>query len=262
MKLRTIIVEDEILGQDVLRGILEMYCEETVAIVDVVPSVNQAIRSIQTNKPDLVFLDIKLGNDEEGAFDILESLDEIKFSLVFTTSSNQSESILKALNRFGVKKYLLKPLEIDEVVESVNLALKDQEKSTLENQMGQIKNLIDGISKDHARQTLQIPIGKGFQCLKFEDIIMVRAISNNTIIFLASGENLKNSKKLKEFEYELPTDQFMRVSKSYIINLNHVEGFGTQDGGTIFLTNNCTANISANYREAFFEAINYTGRKK
>lgn len=262
MKLKTIIVEDEVLGQDVLRGILEMYCGESVEIVDVVPSVRQAIQSIQSKNPDLVFLDIKLGSDEDGAFDILEAIGKITFSLVFTTSSNHSESILKALNRFGVKKYLLKPLEIDEVVEAVNLAKEDHQKFTLENQMDQIKDLIGSMSKDTSRNTIQIPSRQGFQCLKFDEIVMIRAISNSTIIFQASGDPLKNTQKLKDFELELPAEKFMRVSRSYIVNLDHVDGYAAQEGGTIFLTNGCTAKLSAKYREVFFKAINYTGRKK
>mgnify|MGYP002280210806 CR=1 FL=1 len=83
---------------------------------------------------------------------------------------------------------------------------------------------------------------------------MLRSSSNNSWLFLTSGENLKNSKSLKYFEGELPRDIFVRVSKSYIVNINHVDGYSKEDGGTINLSSNCFAALSDKYRDDFFQA--------
>lgn len=259
MKLKTIIVEDEILGQEALCGILEMYCADKVDVVEVVATVKDAIRSIQNNSPDLVFLDIKLGSCEDGAFEVLETLGHVDFALVFTTSSNQPESILKALNKYGVIKYILKPLEIDEVIQSVNMAMDARAKRSLETQIDQIRNLLDVISVTGVRNTIQIPLGQGFRCLKYEEIIMIRGMSNHTLIFLTSGESLENTNSLKFYSANLPTGKFIRVSKSYIINLEHVESFSKKEGGTILLSGACSAKLSSNHRKDFFKALNYEG---
>ncbi len=255
MKLKTIIVEDEILGQEALEGILNQYCEEYVEVVDKVATVNGAIVSIKAKRPHLVFLDITLCGNENGAFDILNALDKISFTIIFTTSSNQSESILKALNEFGAIKYLLKPLNIDDVVESVEIAMKEQKSKSIENEVSEIRTLIDAIKPQDSRNKLRIPVKKGFQCVEHEKIIMIRSASNHTLIFLVTGETITNSKSLKFFEQELPAEKFVRVSKSYIVNIHHVEGYSKDDGGTINLTNDCFAALSDKYSEGFFRVL-------
>ncbi len=256
MKLKTIIVEDEVFGQEALVGILTHYCNDTVEIIDQVETVSDAVSSIKNNKPHLVFLDITLCGNKNGAFDILNVFKIIDFSIVFTTSSNQSESILRALNQYGVKKYLLKPLSIDEVIDSVNVAMAELESKSLENEVHEIKKIISSFSPAVGRDKLQVPVKQGFRCLRYDEIIMLRSNSNNTYLFLTSGENLKNSRTLKYFEVELPETPFVRVSKSYIININHVESYSREDGGTISLSKGCTAALSDKYSEDFFTAMN------
>jgi len=255
MKLRAIIVEDEKLGQEALAGILRQYCRDSVEIVDQVETVEQAVSSIKNKKPHLVFLDITLCGNTNGAFDILNAFSTVDFSVVFTTSSNQPESILRALNQYGVKKYLLKPLSIDDVVDSVSIALAEWESKSLESEMHEIKKLISSFSLSKNHDKLRLPVKQGFRCIRYDEIIMLRSSSNNSWLFLTSGENLKNSKSLKYFEGELPRNTFVRVSKSYIININHVDGYSKEDGGTINLSSNCFAALSDKYRDDFFQAM-------
>ena len=119
MKIKAIIVEDEPLGQKVLSGILQNFCSETVEIADITANVEDSVKSIKKNKPQLVFLDIVLGNNDNGAFDILGNLEKIDFQIIFTTSSQIPKDILRALNKYSTRRYLLKPLDVDDVVEAV-----------------------------------------------------------------------------------------------------------------------------------------------
>lgn len=255
MKLKTIIVEDEILGQEALEGILVQYCEEYVEVVDKVATVNGAIASINEKKPHLIFLDITLYGNENGAFDILSALDKINFTVIFTTSSNQPESILKAFNEFGAQKYLLKPLNIDDVVESVAHARKEFKNISLENEVNKIKTLINTIMPSGNPNKLKVPVKSGFQYVEYEKIIMIRSDSNNSLIFLVSGETISNTNSLKYYELELPGDTFFRVSKSYIVNIHHVQAYSKEDGGTIHLTGDCFAALSEKYSKTFFAAL-------
>jgi two-component system, LytTR family, response regulator len=255
MKLKTIIVEDEIFGQEALSGILSQYCEETVDVIDQVEAVDQAVFSIKKNNPHLVFLDIKLCGNTNGAFDVLNAFKSFDFSIVFTTSSNQPESILRALNQYGVKKYLLKPLSIDEVIDSVKMAMAEWESKSLESEIHEIKKIISTFSSAVHRDKFRVPVKQGFRCIKYDEIIMLRSNANHTYLFLTSDENMENSKNLKYFEAELPADAFVRVSKSYIINLNHVVSYTKENGGTIYLTNNCAAPLSDRYSKGFFQGM-------
>lgn len=254
MKLRTIIVEDEVLGQEVLTTILKDYCSDSIELLDVTDNVEKSIQAIKQNNPQLVFLDIMLGNNDNGAFDILKSLDRIDFKVVFTTSSEQSEHILKALNKYGAKKYLLKPLDIDEVVAAVELVKSEAKSQSLEDELRRIKKLINSIGHPEVHK-VQIAVRNGVQFVQSTEIIMFRSNHNSTLVFLSNGETITTSKNLKHFEEQLLGEVFIRVSKSYIVNIHHVERFCTEDGGTIYLHGGCTAALSDSFNKKFFEAL-------
>lgn len=254
MKLRAIIVEDEVLGQEVLTAILQNYCAESVELLDVTASVEKSIQSIRQHNPHIVFLDIMLGNNENGAFDILRGLDQINFKVVFTTSSEQPTHILKALNKYGAKKYLLKPLDIDEVVGAVEIVRNELKSRSLEDELKNIKMLINSISHPEMLK-VNLPVRNGFQYVPFDEIIMFRSNQNSTLVFLTSGDTLSTSKNLKHIEEHFSHELFIRVSKSHIVNISHVEKYCNEDGGTIYLHGGCSAPLSETYSAGFFDAL-------
>lgn len=255
MKIRTVIVEDEILGQEVITGILKNYCGESVEVVGVSATVQKSIDIINATQPHLVFLDIKLGSNDQGAFDILYGLEEINFKIIFTTSSQLSDHLLKAINDFGAKKYLLKPLDIDEVVEAVALVKEEINASTSSIEIEDIRKILNGIHTSDNLSRLKLPVKNGFQYIPHEEIVMLRSNLNSTLVFLCNNQSVATSKNLKYLAALLPKQQFIRVSKSYIVNVAHVEKISNEDGGTIFLKNECTATLSNNYRDRFFTAL-------
>ncbi|OYT13479.1 MAG: hypothetical protein B6I19_04895 [Bacteroidetes bacterium 4572_114] len=256
MKLKTIIVEDEVLGQKALAGILKDFCPETIDLADITGTVSGAVESILKLKPQLVFLDIKLGPNTMGAFDILKSLPRIDFSIVFTTSSELPENILKALNKYGAKKYLLKPMDIDEVVDAVDCVIAEcGHDGTLLN-IDQIKNIVQEASQQHVTKKVSVPVKSGIEFYPIDEIIMLRSGLNNTYLFHTDGMTIKSSKNLKFFEKQIIPEGFIKVSRSYIINPTHVYKYSKEDGGTIFLTNGCTASLSGKYADVFFKMLN------
>jgi two-component system LytT family response regulator len=84
---------------------------------------------------------------------------------------------------------------------------------------------------------------------------MFRSNHNSTLVFLTNGETITTSKNLKHFEELFSGEVFIRVSKSFIVNINHVERFCTEDGGTIYLHGGCTAALSDSFNKKFFEAL-------
>lgn len=256
MKLKTIIVEDEHLWQRALISILTRDCRETVEIVDVTDTIEQSVDSIKKNKPQLVFLDIKLGDHDEGAFHILKSLDTLDFKIVFTTIYDTPSKILTALNQFGAAKYLVKPLKSEDVVEAVNFASTISASSTKANDSEVLKKMLADYIIHEPPARLQIPQKNGFQYIPYASIIMLRSDGNATLIFPTESKMVSSSKNLKYFEEVLPNKLFLRVSRSYIINLEHVLSYSNEDGGTIYLTGDCYAPLSKNLKDAFFKALN------
>jgi two-component system LytT family response regulator len=256
MKLKTIIVEDEVLGQKALAYILKDFCQETIDLADITGTVDSAVQSIRKLKPQLVFLDIKLGSNSRGAFDILKNLHDIDFSIIFTTSSELPEDILKALNDYGAKKYLLKPLDIDEVIDAVNYVIAELNHEGSKLNIDQIKQIVHEVSQQYNSKKVTVPIRSATELYPCDDIIMLRAGLNNTYLFHTNGSTIKSSKNLKFFEKQIITEGFIRVSRSYIINFTHVHKYSKEDGGTIFLSNGCTAPLSGKYANNFIKILN------
>ncbi len=84
---------------------------------------------------------------------------------------------------------------------------------------------------------------------------MLRSHMNSSLIFRLNDDALTSSRNLSFFESVLPEQNFIRASKSYIININHVVRYSSEDGGTIYLRNGCTAPLSSKYRNGFFDAL-------
>lgn len=255
MKIKAIIVEDELLGQLALSSILQKNCNDTIEIVDITANVEDSVKSIKKNKPQLIFLDIVLGSNANGAFDILESFEQIDFHVVFTTSSQFPKDILRALNKYGTKRYLVKPLDVDEVVEAVECVKNAIDSNKMTNEIKDIKKLISNIQNGEIHARLKIPVRNGFQLINCHDIIMLRSNVNSTMLFLTNQETLSSSKSLNYFQSALDSNQFKQAAKSHVVNLKHVTLFTHVDGGTINLTNGCQAPLSDKYKDDFFRAL-------
>ncbi len=255
MKLKTVIVEDELHGQKALTSILNNYCSDSIEIVGLTATVEDSIQVIKQHNPDLVFLDIRLGLNADGAFDILRAFDKINFKVVFTTSSRQTENILQALNKYGAKKYLLKPLDIDEVVDSVSLVQEELRLKSIGDNVAEMKNLLSAIGIKDTITKVRIPVRNGIQYVPADNIIMFRSDANCTVVFLIDRTSIRTSRNLKYFEEYCSEDGFFRTSRSYIINLKHVERYTNRDGGTIHLCCDCTAALSDKYTKGFFEVL-------
>ncbi|RUA15108.1 MAG: DNA-binding response regulator, partial [Flavobacteriia bacterium] len=130
MELRAIIVEDEANSREILRSYLGKYCEG-VQLLGEAGNIEQGMALIQKHAPDIVFLDVEMpfGN----AFDLLDQLPERSFETIFVTAYNQYA--MDALNHHAAY-YLMKPINIDELVKAVEYvrAIKEKE-NALEGQV-------------------------------------------------------------------------------------------------------------------------------
>jgi len=236
------------LSRDVLCNYLEEYCPE-VEIAGTEPSIKSAFRLIKRLSPDLIFLDIEMGDGK--GFDLLSMFDRIDFKIIFVTA--YSEYAVKAF-RFSAVDYLLKPVKIDELREAVAKIMDSgRERSEPENLKALVSNLKGGPAKN---PTLVIPNIKGFVVLKIPEIILCQADGYCTNFFLTGSRKIISSKNLKHFLDLLSDHNFIRIHHSYIINLDHVTAYNRQ--GEIELSEGLTAHLSDSYKGEF---VNRFARK-
>jgi two-component system, LytTR family, response regulator len=240
MIINAVIVDDESAARDTLRSYIEKYCEN-VTVVAEAQDVPSAISVIQQYKPDLVFLDVEMpfGN----AFDVLEQTATQDFEAIFVTA--YSEYAIKALN-FSAAYYLLKPLDIDELVKAV-----DKARQQLKEYRGQgpTRLLMDNVKSGLASQKLVVPVASGFEVLSVKDIVHLEGGGNYTDIYLTNGKKKTITKVLKHFEEILDGKGFMRIHKSHIVNMEYIVAYNRGRGGSVVMTNGREVEVSPGKKE-------------
>lgn len=247
MKLKAIIVEDEQSSREILKGYLERYCSD-VTLVGMADSVKPALELIRLHKPNLVFLDIEMpfGN----GFDLLDQVQEINFEIVFTTAF--TNYALQAI-QVSASHYLLKPINIDELVEAVDQVKLNIER---ENQYMNSKILVENIKlENHQLHKIVLPTLEGFEVASVKDIIHCKADDNFTCFFFKDGSKQMICRNLKYYQELLKDFDFIRVHKSHLINKNYVLRYRKGKGGIAVMANGNEIEVSASRKKDFLEAF-------
>jgi len=246
MKIKSIIIEDEISAREVLKAYLRKHCPQIELKGEAIDA-RQGIALIHELKPQLVFLDVELpfGN----AFDVLDGTRDVYFETIFVTAF--SEYSLKALNQ-SAAYYLLKPVSIEELIIAVN---KVQE-HIIKNEIFDRNSIVAANFREQKpeKRSVTVPTLEGFDLIKMENIIRLQGNGNFTDIYMTDGSKKMACRFLKHYADILP-HPFMRVHKSHIINLNYVKSYHRSLGGYIIMTDNSEVMISPNYKEDFLKSI-------
>lgn len=203
MKLTAIIVDDERLARRELRSLLSEFGE--ILIIGEAENLTEAVNLIQTNKPDVVFLDIQLQN--ENGFDLLEKVEK-DFKLIFVTAFDAF-----AIRAFEINAldYLLKPVNPTRLAKTLERLLETEEKSEI------------SWRKLEYEDRLFIEIGERSRFLKISTIKCICADGDYTQVFTNDGKQHLVTKPLKEWEDRLPEKFFVRIHRSTIVNLEFIE---------------------------------------
>lgn len=238
MNLNAIIVEDEANSREILTNYLAKYCP-TVNLQGEAASIDEAKKLINDHTLDLVFLDVEMPFGT--GFDLLDQLPDRTFETVFVTAYNQYA--IDALNSHAAY-YLMKPINIDELIKSVDYVTEIRKKEdALEDQvLNPNLNKVDG--------KITLPQQDGFQILNIADILYCKADDNYTEIYLENKKILV-SKTLKYFEEALSKFAFARIHKSYLVNVNEVIKYRKGKGGSVVVSNGKELLVSASKKKDF-----------
>lgn len=245
MKIRTIIVDDELIARQVLENYLQKYCP-VIELIGQAQHIKEAVPMIKSLKPQLVFLDVEMpyGN----AFDILEACSEEKFETIFITA--YSEYSLKALNK-SASYYILKPIDILELVAAVN---KVQETILRSDEFDRNRFLLENIKLKPEKQQIILPTLQGFDVIKTDSIVKLQANGNFTDIYLVDGSRKMICKFLKHFD-ELLDHPFTRIHRSFIVNTNFIKSYSKSAGGFVTLLDGSEIEVSASYKEHLLKTL-------
>ena len=235
--IKTILVDDEPRGLSSLQKLLELNCD-TVEIIATCSSAAAATDAIANLQPQLVFLDIAM--PEANGFDLLHNLRAINFEIIFVTAHN---NYMKQAFHFSAVDYLLKPVDDDLLKDAVMRAAK-----RIEDKSGnkQIESFLYNVQQNNRSQKmkLSLPSFKGYQIVEIKNIIYCEAKSNYTYFYFSDRAVFCASKPIHEYDELLSDAGFVRIHKSFLINIEHVKEYIRGEGGSVILSEGTEVEVS------------------
>ncbi|MDY8134617.1 LytTR family DNA-binding domain-containing protein [Aquimarina sp. 2201CG5-10] len=248
--LTAIIVEDMADALQLLKSDLETNHPE-IKIIDTAQSVVEAAKSLRNSQPDILFLDIMLGDGT--GFDILEIFPDLKSKIIFVTASD--EFAIRAF-RFAAIDYVLKPYSSEELAQAIDRA-KEQIQPNKE-RLGILKDTLS--APEQKPDKISLHTLDKIIIVNLDDIVRCESDSNNTIFYLQDGQKIFVTKTLKYFADMLKNYQFLRVHQSHLVNLQCISAFIKTDGGYLLLKNNENIPVSVRKKAEIMEILDQMHR--
>jgi two-component system, LytTR family, response regulator len=259
VKIRTILVDDEPLAIQGLELRLQTFPE--VEIIDRCANGREAIRSIKTHKPDLVFLDIQMPGFD--GFSVVQGLMEVEPPLfVFATAYN--EFAVKAFEAQAID-YLLKPIEEERLAATMERVRQRLAEKRAGEESERLKNLLAEVAPDAVQElpaAAEAPSANRFEKLinikdrgqifrvDVDNIERIDAAGDYMCIY--TGDNtLILRETMKDLEKRLDPRKFQRVHRSTIVNLEQVRQVKPHTNGECFLVlgSGASVKVSRSYRD-------------
>lgn len=238
MKLRSLIVDDEIHARENLKYLLQNYCPE-IEVVGMAANQESARECVTLLSPQVIFLDICMPSGTEG-FDFLESLPEKKFQVVFVTAFK--DYAIRALNANAIH-YLQKPVDIDDLKTAVKKLISTNQLFTenqdqLLNYIRSLENLSKALLPSVGVPRITINHSKGFKIVDPNDFMYLEGEGNYTSIVFVDGTKYVDTKSIGVYEEILDPQHFFRIHKSHIVNILYVKEFLNDEGHFVMMKNN------------------------
>ncbi|MDN3706712.1 LytTR family DNA-binding domain-containing protein [Myroides ceti] len=212
------VVDDEPLARE---GIISLSRE--IPHIDILGEFSNAVSAldfIKNNEVDLVFLDIQM--PKVSGLEFAEQIPE-QTLVIFTTAYSQY-----ALRSYELEAidYLLKPIERERLTKAVDKAMVYKKFLLPET----LKNTVEGNSKEF----ILIKADRRYYKINFPDILFIEGLKDYVVIH-TKEKKLITAMNIKTIHQKIDLPNFIRVSKSYIVNGNHIDSFDHQ---TIYLGEN------------------------
>lgn len=242
---RCIAIDDEPLALRQIKSYIDR--AEQLELVAVCRSAKEAQKVLEQNSVDLIFVDINMP-DMDG-LELVRSLTSPHY-IVFTTAHPEFAIEGFKLNAID---YLLKPFTFEEFMKASQKAI----------------SLVDLVERCHAAESaiaqneaessdkeyLSVKADYKTQLVKISDIVYLESAGEYVRLHIEGSSTITTLFRLKNMETSLPQDNFLRVHRSYIVNLRRISSYTK---GRIFLDNGEYIPLGENYKERFFEHLNQT----
>ena len=241
--IRCIAIDDEPLALRQVKNYIERI--EKLELVALCSNAIEAQKLLKTEQVDLLFVDINM--PDINGIDFVRGLTDPPL-VIFTTA--YSEYALEGF-RLNAVDYLLKPFSFDDFSRAAEKACSLRELHRMRDERAASVSTIESIDEaSDNNDYISIKSDYKVNLVRYNDIIYIESVGEYIRLHLKDGSKLTTLFRLKNMETELPQKNFMRVHRSYIVNIDYVSSFAR---GKIYLSNGDYVPISINYRDTFRE---------
>ena len=221
--MKALIVDDEFKAREVLNLMLKHHAPD-ISMIREAGSASEASQILESFKPDLVFLDIKMPGQD--GFSWLRSLESRDFDVIFVTAFDQFA--IQAI-RYAAFDYLLKPVDIEDLQKAIS-------RFTNKKATGSYENLFYNAQQGSPEEyRLTIPTNGKMHYIDPRKIVRCEADGNYTHFYLLEGRHVISSRPLGHYSGLLPDSMFIRSHKSHLVNMDYIKAIGENilelDGG-------------------------------
>ncbi|MGJ8745623.1 LytR/AlgR family response regulator transcription factor [Polaribacter sp.] len=245
-KLSAILVDDMPAALEMLQNDIVNYHTE-IEIIGTAASVVEAAKLLRKKEPDILFLDIMLGDGT--GFDVLEIFPDLKSKIIFVTASDAYA--IKAF-KFAAIDYILKPYSEEDLrvaIEKVQHQIQPDKE--------QINVLQQTVKAPNTKPTkISLHTADKILVVNIQEIIRCKSDNNYTTFFLENNQKILVSKTLKYYADLLKEVGFLRVHQSHLINIKYIKEFIKSDGGYLMLTDNSNIPVSVRKRNEVLQVLN------
>ncbi|GAB4332694.1 MAG: hypothetical protein OHK0038_08520 [Flammeovirgaceae bacterium] len=226
-----------------LKEMLESMFADEIKVLGMAESAQDAYTQINRLRPNLVFLDTNLLDD-----DGVERFEEfIPQGLAYVLTKSCSNKISKILEG-TIFNHLLLPVNPKTLTQTINQLLEVYYSKSK-------KYKTNSNLSSSSLKRIAIPDNEGINMVDLEKILRCEADSNYTKIYLLDGTKLVSSKTLKEYDAYLSAHQFFRIHQSHLVNLRFVKKYMRGDGGTVILLDGTEIEVSRRKKQEFVEKL-------
>ena len=217
-----IIIDDEVLATEIIERYLEPF-KDAIEVKAICHNGFEGFKAIQQYEPDLLFLDIQM--PKITGFELLQLLDNPPM-IIFSTAYDQYA--LKAFEQNAVD-YLLKPYSEDRFRQAVERALHREKDDNL------IRTLAESVKNaDEKLERIVVKSGTRIKIFKPNDLQYIQAENDYVMLYTTEGKYLKQD-TMKYYEDHLDPQEFVRIHRSYIVNVSCILQIEPMEKGNYIL---------------------------
>lgn len=236
--MRYLIIEDEPLAQEELKRMLKILDDEFTLLASI-DSVKESIEWLRKNEqPDIIFMDIHLSDNI--CFEIFNEVD-VKVPVIFTTAYDQYA--IEAFKTNGIA-YLLKPIEEDELISALKKfrtltnTNANQDLSTIHSQIQQLSAINSQLTLNTYKERLLAKVGDNYQYLTMDSIAYFYSEDHYTFVSTKDNQRYIINYTLDTLVEHLNPQQFFRISRQLILNINSINSISKHFNGRLKITVN------------------------